>query len=339
MTMRAFLFCLLLVPLLPATSHAGARLDAMAGDGLLLADADADHLWPAALADHAPALALRGWLATGEQEDRPREGAGGPDVRLVLGEAGVVRGFWYGHADAGPARADKGVQGAWRFQGLNVGVAWHETTFEREQPGDGRRRSFDLGLRLAPTRALIDLTAAAATYEDDRDQEQFATLRLRIHLQLSEAVTAVAVAEERGGPDWSFEGWGLSGGLLFWPDADLQILVGWREQGQDRRWYGVDGQPLAPDLRFWQDGSRGPHLAAELRPSAWWSWRAGARVQWPREGEARSPGTWLGLGGSLHAGDWDLVAAWSRRESSAAPGLFPSDTADTRLRLDLIRFF
>lgn len=339
MTMRILLACLLAILSIPMTSRAGARLDAMAGDGLLLADAGADHLWPAALADHAPALALRGWRATGETDARPRDGAWGPDVRVAVGEAGMVRGFWNGHADAGPARADKGVQGAWRFQGLNVGVAWHETSFEMPTNGSGRRRSFDLGLRLAPPRALIDLTAASTSFADDRGSALFATLRLRIHVQLTAAVTAVAVAEERGGPDWSCEGWGFSGGLLFWPDADLQLLVGWREQGQDRRWYSIDGEPVATDLRFWQDGSRGPHVAAELRPSAWWSWRAGARILWPREGEARSPSTWLGLGGSVHAGDWDLVAAWSRRESSPAPGLYPSDAADTRLHLDLIRYF
>lgn len=339
MPIRMLLTCLLVSLLHPASVHAGARLAAMAGDGLLLADADADHLWPAALADHAPTFALRGWWASSAREVRPRNGSMGPDIRVATGRSGRLRAFWRGRADSGPAAADGGVQAAWRIGPGGVGMGWTATRLKHDGLEPGLRRALHLGVRLEhPETTIFDLTLSYASDDGGFGGGALDVLRLRVHRRLAPGVIAAVAYEDVEGPLRTTPGRHAVGGLLFWPDPDLQILVAWREETFDISTLAPHRSLVDPALRRWADGSRGPHVAAEVRMTSWMSWRSGARILWPRS-MGPAPKTWLGLGGSLHVGRWDAVLGWSRRELSTAPGIFPTDQADSRIHLDVIHYF
>jgi len=306
----------------PATVGAGARLDALAADGLLLEDVEASHLWPGSLADHDSGALIGGWLARDGRDERLHDGGVNWDLRYDLAEDWRGRVAQAHHADSGPRGLDLGAQLGWRNDRLGVGLAWHEKDIG-EVPDTTELTTFSTGLRLAANqRTVVDLTLEWSRIDGDIPEATWFTgQRFRLHRTMTSWLTAVGVMERTRDSDNDELVQRYDFGLLLWPDPDVQILLAWSGTGQDgRRGHG---------LRF----------TAEARLSSWVSWRTGTLVSWPDDDPSAAPRIRLGLGASLHAGSQDLNVSWSRNEEAPAPGLAGHGAVDSRLRLEIARWF
>ncbi len=309
----------------------GARLDALADDGLLMVDVQADHMWPGSLADHGPAITWQGWLARNELDARPHSGGIAGDYRHEIGQNWVGRVYWANHPDQGNDSLNSVVQVGWRNEKAGGGVAWSRSNKDQSDLFGGVRHSvLALGLRYSlDTATLVDVTLDhRRSISHGHPENNSLGLRARLHRTIAPWLTAVGAFERTSHETTRDLHNQIEAGLLIWPDPDLQILVSW-----------VNGRVFFDHGEVLHSNGHGLHVAAEARISSWLSWRSGVVVMWPGLEQNLAPVTRLGLGATLHFDHYDAVLGWSLIRYSEAPGLVSSKLDDSRLRLELTRWF
>jgi hypothetical protein len=321
----------LLLAGLGSYASGGARLEALADDGLLLVDVQTDHMWPGSLADHGPAITWQGWLARNDQDTRPHGGGIAGDYRHEVGQKWVGRVYWANHPDLGSDNLNSVVQVGWKHGRAGVGLAWSRTSRDQnDSRAEDEHSVLALGMRISlDTETVVDVTLEQRTSTSNWNSGNGSLgLRARFHRTVLPWLTAVGTVERTSHKTTRDLHTQTQAGFLIWPDPDLQILVSW-----------MDGRALINPEDIFHGSGYGLHVAAEARVSSWLSWRSGVVVTWPGQEQRNTQVSRLGLGGTLHAGHYDAVLGWSLTRDSEAPGLVSGNLDDSRLHMELTRWF
>lgn len=302
-----------------------ARLEALAGDGLLIEDAGADHQWPASLVGHGEMTSLR----YSDRDIYQGTDRIGVDIRRRIGGPLIGR-LWLDAGDVPDQDIPTiTVQAAASLGAWDVGLVVARSGEVLRDDPPVYRDGVGLGLRWSPDAATvveaggqIGRAAFSGWTEGDDGSSAF---RCRFYREIIPTVVLAAAWEageehlkSNSGAKYMLGGhWDdQSLGLLVWPDPDVQLLLA------ATRYELVRDEELEPGedflwLQDWREA--GIRIAAEARISAWATVRMGFHAV--RE-ESRLGGDgylWtdvrhvrLGGGATIHAGGYDLTVAAGR---------------------------
>ncbi len=320
-----------------------ARLEALAGDGLLLEDIGAYHLWPASVASAEYFSAFR--LDVDHRLENTNELA----VQM-LQSLGEQTSFHTRLNRADPTTIDSSrfiLQVARKLGDFAAGVGFVEDTEDWHDQTTAPRSGWQGGLLWTPTDRMYLECAYEWTFFKHHpywDHDLYdVRWRGRISYLLYETVV-VSLTHDDHEMDSTVLGEPYEGALEYrsneisvqvMPDSDSMLVLAFYHRDQ----VSVADHYYHPSMtRSWIN-EQCVRLGVEVRPSAWVTLRSGMAYALTKRYWNPTPlhSVALSAGASIHLGDVDVVMAWS--DSGGRYGRFlPGGGPSPVLKLDVVLF-